>query len=93
MPYYYISNTICTVAHTATHFFSVAAENSSDYCIYQICRDESYRVRSFPSTWPHSGHLPPSVMAAAGFFYINNLKTDGDRVACYKCGLVAESWI
>jgi len=32
-------------------------------------------------------------MAAAGFFYINNLKTNGDRVACYKCGLVAESWI
>lgn len=72
--------------------FSDNVAGITESCVYVKCRDLSYRKDSFLPTWPHKGLLSPADMADAGFFYVNNLQDDGDRVACFKCGLTLESW-
>lgn len=72
--------------------FSDNVAGITESCVYEKCKDLSYCKDSFLPTWPHAGLLAPAGMASAGFFYVNNLQDDGDRVACFKCGLTLESW-
>lgn len=55
------------------------------YPVFQTCRS---RVDTFKS-WKIGYALPPTALAAAGFFSLN----ERDVVMCYYCGLKLRNWL